>query len=110
MTKIFRRLLAPLSTSHLLRKVDLNLVSSVCWRHSLPAFVDCISYVVSHSNRYEALFGATCGASVLICPWIQRQRPARQLWPMSSVFLLDVYGLESSCYLSMATSKVYFVT
>ena len=105
MTKIFRRLLAPLSTSDLLRKVDLNLVSSVCWRHSLPAFVDCISYVVSHSNRYEALFGATCGASVLICPWIQRQRPARQLHPMSSLFLLDVYGWRPEVWIHENNNK-----
>ena len=25
-------------------------------------------------------------------PCIQRQHPAHQLWPMSSLFLLDVYG------------------
>ena len=37
-------------------------------------------------------FGATCGASVWICPHIQRQWSAHQLQPMSSLFLLDVYA------------------
>ena len=38
------------------------------------AFVDCSSYVAICSSRYEALFGATCGSGVLICPQIQHQR------------------------------------
>ena len=59
---------------------------------SPPAFVDCSSNVASSSSCYEALFGATCWASVLICPWILRQQQARQLWPMSSLFILDVYA------------------
>ena len=50
------------------------------------------NYVASCSSLYEALFGAICGASELICPHIQRQWPAHKLWPMSSLFLLDVYG------------------
>ena len=57
----------------------------------LSAFGGCSSYVKSRSSHYEALFGATCGASVLICPRIQRQGSACQQGPMSSLFLLDVY-------------------
>ena len=57
-----------------------------------PAFVDFSSYFASH---LKISFGAVCGISGLICPWIQChgciQQPARQLWPMSSLFILDVY-------------------
>ena len=62
------------------------------------------SYVASCSSRYEALFGTRSRASVLICPCIQRQWQACQLWPMSSLFLLDVYEVGpyylSSCWVS----------
>ena len=60
-----------------------------------PAFVDCSSYVTICSSCYEALFGAICGASVLICPQIQCQRQARQLQPMRTLFPLDVYEISS---------------
>ena len=63
--------------------------------------VDSNCYVTNRSSCYEALFGATCRSSVLICPRIQRQRPACQLWPMSSLFLLDVYGKVTFVYLTL---------
>ena len=71
-----------------LREVESTLALPAC----LPAFVDSSSYVTSHSSHYEALFGAICRASVLICPRIQTQWLACQLWPMMSLFILDVYG------------------
>ena len=43
----------------------------------------------------KAHIGAIWGASALICPHIQCQQPARQLWPISSLFLLDVRGSEA---------------
>ena len=63
--------------------------------------IDSSSYVASHSHRYEALFGALCRASVLICPWIQHQ--ACQLRPMSSLFLLDVYATTGITIVDMVT-------
>ena len=72
-----------------LREVDCSL--------ALP--IDSSSYV--HSHRYEALFGALCRASVLICPWIQHQ--ACQLRPMSSLFLLDVYATNGITIVDMVT-------
>ena len=39
-----------------------------------------------------------------ICPLIQRRRPACQLRPMSSLFLLDVYGRTLLYLLSLDRS------
>ena len=54
-----------------------------------PAFVDTSSYVASRHSHHKIHFGTVCGASILICP---SAKPACQLWLMSSLFILDIYG------------------
>ena len=58
-----------------------------------PVFVDSSSCV---TNCHKTCYGTVCGAGVLIClaccSMAFIQQPACQLRPMSSLFLLDVYG------------------
>ena len=78
-----------------------------------PAFVDASSYVTSHSSHHKIQFGTICRASVLICPHIQRQRPARQQQPMSGLLLLDVHdtaiALTSSSYCEIAPAMMHAI-
>ena len=55
-----------------LREADRSLAQTAHWP-SPPASFDSSSYVASHHSHYEVHFDTVCRASVLICPWIQRQ-------------------------------------
>ena len=73
-----------------LRRSEQALTIDTYWPARLPAFVDASSYVASRSSCHKAHFGTSiCRASVLICPHIQGQWTAHQLWPMGSLFLLS---------------------
>ena len=76
----------------------------------LPAFVDSSNYIAIASD-HKIRFGALCRASVLNCPWIQSvliQRPACQLWPMSSLFILDVYGVTTALGIQCTSPSICY--